>query len=88
MSVSAELIDSAIAVSSSPLASATVSVGASASPVTVTSIVSTVVAVSPPSASVETAVTVRAKSVSLSSAGSMVRPAEGEKRLRSSGVVS
>ena len=72
-SVTAEAIESGIAVSSLPLASATVSVGASATPVTVTSIVSTVFAVSAPS--VEVAVTVSVKSLLSLLGGVIVSPA-------------
>ena len=57
-----------------PDVSATVSVGASASGFTVTVIVSTVVAVSPPFASVAVEVMVSVKSVSLSEGGVTVRP--------------
>jgi hypothetical protein len=73
--VSAEETESAIALSSFPVTSATVSVGASATGSTVTSIVSTVVAVSPPSVSVDVAVTVSVKSPSLSAGGVIVSPA-------------
>ena len=73
VSVSAEDIVSGIAASSSPVASATVSVGASATGSTVTLIVSAMEAVSEPS--VEVAVTVRVKSTSLSDGGVIVSPA-------------
>ena len=69
----AEDTDREIAESSLPLVSATVSVGASATASTVTSIVSTVSAVSDPSVLV--AVTVSVKSVSLSAGGVIERPA-------------
>ena len=62
-----------MAVSSVPLASPRVSVGASASAATDTSMVPEVVAVSPPSASVEVAVTVSWKSTSLLAGGVISR---------------
>ena len=62
----------AMAWSSLPEALATVSVGESATPVTATSIVPIVVAVSEPS--VEVAVTVSWKSAEESAGGVMVRP--------------
>ena len=66
-------ISRAIAVSSPPVTSATVTVGTSATPVTVTSKLAKVVAESP-SASVEVALTVSVKSASESSGGVTVRP--------------
>ena len=68
-SVTSAVIFRAMALSSRPETSATFSVGASASGSTETAMVPTVEAVSPPSASVEVAVTVRSKSASESLAG-------------------
>ena len=68
-SVTAVMMFRLIALSSRPETSATFSVGASASGSTETAMVPTVEAVSPPSASVEVAVTVRSKSASESLAG-------------------
>ena len=72
MPVSAEAISSVIAVSSLPETSLAVTVGASATALTVTSNVSTVWAVSEPSVAVE--VTVKVKSASESEGGVSVRP--------------
>ena len=74
VSVRAELISSAMAVSSDPLAASTESVGVSATASTVTSSVSVTVLVSPPSPSVVVTATESVKSASLSAAGVIVRP--------------
>ena len=75
MSVSAEVMSRAIAVSSVPEAVFTVRVGASASPVTETASVSLTVAVSPDSVSVVVTATGEGEVIaSLSAGGVMVRP--------------
>ena len=74
MSVSAEEMFNEIAVSSVPEAADRVRVGASASAATETSRVPVVVAVSPPSLSVDVATTDRVKSASEFAAGVIVRP--------------
>ena len=75
-SVSARVLAmlSEIAVSSLPLASATVRLGASATATTATFRVAVVVAVAPPLLSVEVASTVSAKSASLLVGGVRVNP--------------
>ena len=72
-SVTAALIFRAMEVSSLPEISATARLGASASAATDTLIVPILLVVSPPSASVEVAVTVRVKSASELAAGVMVK---------------
>src|SRR5256885_1803349 len=73
MSVNAALIDSAIALSSLPVAGAAVTVGASATGLTVTFRLAVVDAVGPLAPSCEIAVTVRAKSTSEFAGGVTLR---------------
>ena len=75
VSVRADAIESAIAVPSAPAALATFTAGASATAATVTSMVPTVLAVSPFAASVAVAVTVSWKLVSAFAGGVMVSAA-------------